>query len=90
MNKIFYNYVATMVITFICILLVILIIVPSPNTANTLEIPTLEIYTPNNIYYIDELRVTNENNNIVLYFENTTQLYNYITEITANDTRNCN
>lgn len=90
MNKILYIYVATMVITLICILLAILIIVPSPNTANTLEIPTLEIYTPNNIYYIDELRVTNENNNIVLYFENTTQLYNYITEITANDTRNCN
>jgi len=57
---------------------------------NTLEIPTLEIYTPNNIYYIDELRVTNENNNIVLTFENTTQLYNYIAEITANDTQDCN
>lgn len=45
----------------------------------------LEIYTFDNIYYIKDLTVTNELNDSVLVFNNTFELKNYISELTASD-----
>lgn len=52
------------------------------------EVTNLEIYTSNNIYYINGLTVTNEVNNDTLTFNNMRSLKNYISDITANDINN--
>lgn len=46
----------------------------------------IEVYTPENIYYINGLQVTNENNNEVLNFEDNESLKTYISRKTADDT----
>lgn len=46
----------------------------------------LEIYTPENIYYINGLEVTNEADEEVITFSSMEGLKNYISTITAHDT----
>lgn len=45
----------------------------------------LEIYTKENIYYIQGLKVTNEANDQVLIFNDKESLKNYISDVTAKD-----
>ena len=45
----------------------------------------LEIYTLENIYYLNGLTVTNESTSEVLEFKNKTELKEYISKITADD-----
>lgn len=52
------------------------------------EVTNLEIYTSNNIYYINGLTVTNEVNNDTLTFNDMRSLKNYISDITANNINN--
>jgi hypothetical protein len=49
----------------------------------------LEIYTPENIYYINGFTVTNENDGETLKFENAGQLKEFISDRTADDTQKC-
>lgn len=43
----------------------------------------LEIYTVDNIYFVEGLRVSNEANDKVIYFTNKSELREYIGEISA-------
>lgn len=47
--------------------------------------PTLEIYTYSNIYYLDGLTLTNESNNEMFTFSNKAEAYNYIAQLTADE-----
>lgn len=49
------------------------------------DTPDLEIYTLENIYYIDGLKVSNENNDKVLIFETQQELFDYISITTVQD-----
>lgn len=48
----------------------------------------LEIYTKDNIYYIEGLKVTNENGDEVLIFGNKKELKEYISKLTINSIKN--
>lgn len=48
--------------------------------------PKLEIYTQDNIYFLDGLEVTNEANDTILIFENNSDLEEFIGELTAQNT----
>lgn len=43
----------------------------------------LEIYTVDNIYFVEGLRVSNEANDKVIYFTNKSELREYIGQISA-------
>tara|TARA_R110000851_G_scaffold96879_1_gene210107 strand:+ start:3165 stop:3518 length:354 start_codon:yes stop_codon:yes gene_type:complete len=47
----------------------------------------LEIYTLKNIYYINDLTVTNELNDDIFTFENKKSLFQYISGITVSDNK---
>jgi hypothetical protein len=49
----------------------------------------LEIYTPENIYYIEGLTVTNESNSETFTFKTKTELKEFISDRTADDTQKC-
>jgi len=49
----------------------------------------IEIYTPENIYYINGLTVTNENDGQTLEFKDKESLKEYISDKTADDTQKC-
>lgn len=66
----------------------ILIITAMFVTSCKREVTNLEIYTSNNIYYINGLTVTNEVNNDTLTFNDMRSLKNYISDITANNINN--
>ena len=48
--------------------------------------PKLEIYTQDNIYFLDGLKVTNEANDVILIFENNNDLEIFISDLTAQNT----
>lgn len=45
----------------------------------------LEIYTVDNIYFVEGLKVSNEANDKVIYFTNKSELKEYIGEISAKE-----
>ena len=71
------------IITALFIIAIIFIWFPQPKI-------NLEIYTPENIYYINGLTVTNEVNEETKTFETPEDLNIYISNVTANDTQKCN
>lgn len=67
-------------------LLCFVAIIIATNTPNYPEDTTdLEIYTLENIYYIDGLTVTNESNDKVLEFETQQELFDFISITTVQD-----
>jgi len=52
----------------------------------TTRAPKLEIYTQDNIYFLDGLEVTNEANDTILIFEKNSDLEEFIGELTAEST----
>jgi hypothetical protein len=64
------------VLTLLCLIVGILI-------GSEVSKTDLEIYTVDNIYFVEGLRVSNEANDKVIHFTNKSELKEYIGEISA-------